>query len=87
MARQYGIILQIILFIAFYAPLIPIIVLYGIIGFGIYYFSVKKNIYRNRCVEDHVSSLLVNEMIEFLEYLLPLFCIASVLFEIFLQPK
>ena len=80
----YSRVLNIVLTTVFYAPLIPIGLLYTCIGLFLFFWIQKFFLVKRRSVNVNVSYKIVLEMIILLEMLLPLYCISNIIWEIFL---
>lgn len=66
---------------AFYAPLLPIGLLYTMVGLAITYWIEKYKVLRERVIDFNLSEKLSTEMTEILELFLPIYCIANLIFE------
>jgi len=58
-----------------YSPLIPIGLIYMIIGISFSYYFLKIYLFTARRVDYILDHTIAEGMLEFLEYLLPLFCV------------
>lgn len=82
---RYPIIINSIFVTAFYAPLIPLALVYGCLGLAALYWAEKYKILRHRSIKNDVGSQLSFDMTELLETLLPLYCAANLMFDFLLS--
>jgi hypothetical protein len=80
LAKAYGEALQMIFQGAFLAPLLPISILYTIIGMIVFYWTEKYILTKKRSAKHHISYELTVEMIELLEMVILVFSFSSFLF-------
>ena len=85
MAKIYGTVLSVSYITSFYAPLIPVSLIYSILGLTLYYWVDKFRLYRHRSINYKTDSKIIREMMEFLELVLPLYCFSNFLFDYFLN--
>lgn len=69
------------LFTAFYAPLIPLGIILSIAGIAVLYFIQKYKIMNHRTIRYSMSNQISLEMIELMEYILPVYCLANLIYE------
>lgn len=68
------------LMVGFYAPLIPIGLMYSMISLGLAYFIYKRLLLRYRTVKVSLNVKLSIEMTNFLELFLPIYCFGTLIF-------
>lgn len=79
-AEKYGAILYILFMTAFYAPIMPVCLLFSILALSFYYVC-DKYILLNQCtVKRSLNFQLSVEMTEMLEFYIPIFSITQALF-------
>lgn len=83
---RYATVLNTIFITAFYAPLIPIGLLWTLIGIFFLYWIEKFKLLNCNSVKSYQGATLPNSMTEILEWFLPLYCFANLLFELVLNP-
>ncbi|CAD8112660.1 unnamed protein product [Paramecium sonneborni] len=66
-AKRYGDIMKTMWFTFFYGDIIPVGILFSIMGLTLYYFVDKYNVLRRRTIKESLSKHLSIEMIEMLE--------------------
>lgn len=66
---------------AFYAPLLPIGLAYSLLALFLMYWAEKYKVLNDRVIKFNLSSKLSTAMTELLEYFLPIYCIANLVFE------
>mmetsp|Transcript_11864 Transcript_11864/g.1811 ORF Transcript_11864/g.1811 Transcript_11864/m.1811 type:complete len:147 (-) Transcript_11864:194-634(-) len=66
---------------AFYAPLLPIGLFWSLLALLFTYWIEKFKILKQRVILYNLSSHLSTEMTELLEYFLPIYCTANLVFE------
>lgn len=81
MVETYNNIVYLMFVCVTYAPLLPIGLVYVMIGLSLYYFAEKVSILRHRKIVVNVDHTVAKEMIELAEYLLPLYCASNVVFD------
>ena len=80
LAKGYGEALQMIFQGAFLAPVLPISLLYSIIGMIIFYWTEKYILLKKRSAKHHISYELTVEMVELLEMTILIFASSSFFF-------
>lgn len=78
---RYAAVLNTMLLTAFYAPLLPIGLLWGLVGLSGLYWAEKWVLIKNSSVPHNMSNQLSLAMIEILEYFLPVYCGANLIFQ------
>jgi hypothetical protein len=71
---------------AFYCPVIPAVMIYSIVSLLACYFIDKWVLLRRRRVSSALGAALSYEMIDLLEWFLPLFCISNIIFDYLIIP-
>ena len=74
-AKRYADNMKTMWFTFFYCPVIPMGIVVSLLGMTFYYWIDKYNILRRRTVKDSIDKSLTVEMIEMLEWILPLFAV------------
>ena len=74
-ALRYAIILNTLFSTAFYAPILPVTLVWGLIAVLLHYWSDKYALLRRKVVKYSMSSDLSTEMTEHLEYFLPIYSV------------
>lgn len=69
-AKRYGDIMKTMWFTFFYGDIIPVGIIFSIIGLSIYYYIDKFNVLRRRTIKESLSKHLSLEMIEMLELII-----------------
>ncbi|CAD8169509.1 unnamed protein product [Paramecium pentaurelia] len=69
-AKRYGDIMKTMWFTFFYGDIIPLGILFSIMGLTLYYFVDKYNVLRRRTIKESLSKHLSIEMIEMLELII-----------------
>ena len=85
-AGKYAVILNTMWITFLYAPLIPIALVFGIIGLIFFYWVQKYNIVRRSTIQEALDCKLSIEMIELLEYIIILYALGNIII-FFLSPK
>ncbi|EAR82133.2 kinase domain protein (macronuclear) [Tetrahymena thermophila SB210] len=85
LAFEYSGLQKTMLFTAFYAPLIPVGILFSMLGIMLLYFIQKYKILNHRTIRYSMSNLLSLEMIELTEYILPIYCLSNIVFSYILN--
>jgi hypothetical protein len=80
MPENYAFILNTMFLTAFYSPLLPIGLVYSMLGLMMHYWVQKYILINRRKVTTALGSSLSNSMTGILELFLPIFCIGNLLF-------
>ncbi|CAD8092456.1 unnamed protein product [Paramecium primaurelia] len=85
-STSYATVLKNMYVVAFYASVIPIGLVITCFALLFFYWVEKYNIARRRTIKYNYSSVMSREMIEQLEYVLPIYCLTNLWWEyVFLQ--
>jgi hypothetical protein len=68
---------------AFYSPIMPIGMIYALIAIFLQYWVDKYNLLRRRVVKYNMSAELSIEMTEMLEFVLIIYCLGTLIFDIY----
>lgn len=79
-ALRYAYVLNSMFITAFYAPLIPIVLIWTVLGLTFTYFLDKYKLLRHSVVYYNMGKNLSVEMTEVLEGFLPIFCVGYWMF-------
>lgn len=60
---------------AFYASIIPLVLIISCIGLALHYWVQKYNVLRRRTIKHHYGHEMSLEMTEWLELVLPIYCV------------
>lgn len=82
---KYAVILNTLFCTAFYAPILPITLFWGLLSIFLHYWTDKYTLLRTKCVKYNMSSDLSTEMTEHLEYFLPIYSCSGLMFHYFLK--
>jgi hypothetical protein len=80
MPENYAFILNTMFLTAFYSPLLPIGLVYSMLGLMMHYWVQKYILMNRRTVTSALGGSLSNNMTDILELFLPIFCIGNLLF-------
>lgn len=78
--KRYSQCLKTMYVVAFYSPIIPIAIIWGLFALIIQYWIDKYNLIKRRSVKYNMSKDLAREMTELLEYVLIIYCASNVIF-------
>ncbi|KRX04521.1 hypothetical protein PPERSA_04336 [Pseudocohnilembus persalinus] len=82
--KRYSDCLQSMYLCAFYSPILPVGMIWSILGIFLHYWIDKYNLLRRRVIKYNMSSDLSREMIEMLEFVLIIYCTGNLIFWIFI---
>lgn len=85
-SQKYAFVLNTMFLTAFYTPLIPLALIYALIGIFLIYWVDKYTLLRRRTVKSALGVKLSLEMTDLLEWFLPIFCFSNILFEYIVIP-
>ena len=74
-ARRYATLLNTMFSTAFYAPIQPIVLIWGLFAILFHYWADKYTLIKRKVVRYNMSSELSIEMTEHLEYFLPIYSV------------
>jgi hypothetical protein len=80
-AQRYANVQKTMLFTAFYATLVPIGILFSLVGLFLTYWTDKYMLLRRHCRPNALGKDLAEEMADFLELILVSFCAGNLIFE------
>lgn len=66
--------------VSFYTPILPVVLLWAIIGLFLTYIIDKYNLLRRRTVKFALGNSLSVEMTEMVEFILPIFTLSNIFF-------
>lgn len=64
----------------FYASIMPFCIIYSIIGLTLFYWSNKYNLLRRKTVKNNLNINIAIRIIAIIEYIVPIYCIANMIF-------
>ena len=80
-AVDYAYLIKTMFFTAVYAPVIPLGTLISCFGLIIQYWIDKYSVIRKRTINDNLSSVLSADMLEIMEFFIPIFAGSNYFFE------
>lgn len=81
---MYAALIKSMFFCSFYAPVIPLGILFCMVTIAGLYWLNKYNLLRRSMVKEQMSAELSKEMTELIEYVLVIYALTSALFEYFI---